>query len=111
MKTRGVVGALALGVALFLLSSTAEARPRHWRHRHHRGLSVQIYAPTYPSYGYYSPYWGSAYGGDWGYGYRSYSPWYRDDYPRYRAYRGPRLSFHFHGPRRCYRNHRHYRRW
>jgi hypothetical protein len=114
MKTKGIVGALALGAALVVLSSTAEARPRHWRHRHHGSFGVHIYTQAYPSYGYYSPYWGSGYGSDWGYGYRS-SSWYDDDYDyplRYRAYRAPRLSFHFHGSRRCYRSHRHHRfRW
>ena len=115
MKTRGVVGALALGTALFLLSSPAEARPHHWRHRHnrhHASFGVHIYtAPAYPRYSDYSPYWGSGYGGDWGYGYRGYSPAYDDSYcpPRYRAYRAPRISFHFHGSRRCYRSHRHHR--
>jgi hypothetical protein len=118
-----------------MVASTAEARHRP-RHRQHGGVSVRFHAGVHPSYGwssgyrgvprgYYGSYWGGDYGYDNGYGYDSgygydngyydrYDPWYDDGYPivRYRTYVAPRVTFHFHGSRRCYRSHRHHRfRW
>ncbi len=115
MKTKGIVAMLALGAALTVLPSSAEARHRfsHARH-HHSSFGVRIYANPYPVY--------RSYGYDYGYAadpyyYGSYNTW--DDggpYPYYgsyrRVYREPVVRFHFHGGRRCYRSHRYHRgRW
>jgi hypothetical protein len=122
MKIKGIVAMLALGAALSALPSSAEARHRHSRSRHHySNFGVRIYANPYPVYGSYGyaadgyaadPYWS-----DDRYYDRSYGAW--DDespYPYYRScrrvYREPVVRFHFHGGHRCYRTHRHYRgRW
>jgi hypothetical protein len=132
MKIKGIVAMLALGAALSALPSSAEARHRHSRSRHHYStFGVRIYSnpyPVYRSYGYAAdPYWNDSYNDDGSYGawandspypyygsYRTDSAWgYDSPYPYYgsyrRVYREPVVTFGFHGGHRGYRTQRHHR--
>ncbi len=119
MKTKGIVAMLALGAALTVLPSSAEARHRFCRPRHHHsGFGVRVYAnpyPVYRSYGYgyaADPYY---YDDDYGYNgyYNGYSTWGDGGpYPYYsygRVYREPSIRFSFRGGHRDHRSYRHHR--